>query len=114
MAAPSESPAMSVQAFPADTDPRTLVVVVGGRIDDVDIPMLCDSVCDLLRIHDVDRVVCDVGEVHAPDVVSVDALARLQLAAKRLGRSVSVRHAPSALRELLIFSGLAEIVPSGD
>ncbi len=110
MVTPATAP-MTVYALLAETDPRTLVVVVGGRIEQTDIPVLCDSMCALLHQHDVDRIVCDVEGVQAPDAVSVDALARLQLAAKRTGRKVCVRHASSALRELLVLVGLAEIVP---
>ena len=111
MPAPRELPALSVHAEVADDDPRTLEVVVGGHIDPADVPRLCDAVCSALSSHDVDRVVCDVSAVDAPDAVWVEALARLQLATRRLDRKVSLRHATAPLRDLLAFTGLAEILP---
>lgn len=50
-----------------------------------------------------------------PDLALVDYLARLQLAARRHGYSISVRHAPPALGKLLRLAGLATVVPvTGD
>jgi hypothetical protein len=46
-----------------------------------------------------------------PDLALVDYLARLQLAARRRGYSIRVRHAPAALAELLRLAGLATVVP---
>ena len=54
-------------------------------------------------------LVCDVGAL-APDAVTIDALARLQLTARRLGREVRLRHASSELQELLAFVGLREVL----
>jgi len=45
------------------------------------------------------------------DLAVVDALARLQLAAQRLGWSVRVRNADDELRALLEFVGLADVLP---
>lgn len=44
------------------------------------------------------------------DVSVVDELARLQLAARRLGCSIQLRHACAELSELLDLLGLAEVV----
>jgi anti-anti-sigma regulatory factor len=52
-------------------------------------------------------IVCDLRGV-AADCVTVDALARLHLAARRAGVELSVRHASTELRELLVFTGLSE------
>jgi hypothetical protein len=54
-------------------------------------------------------IVCDVGAV-APDAVAIDTLARLQLAARRLGLEIRLRHASSELRELLAFAGLRDVL----
>jgi hypothetical protein len=56
-------------------------------------------------------VVCDVGAIVDPDVVTVDALARLQLTARRLGRQLRLRDACVELQELLAFVGLGEVMP---
>jgi hypothetical protein len=52
-------------------------------------------------------IVCDLRGV-AADCVTVDALARLHLAARRAGVELSVRDASTELRELLVFTGLSE------
>jgi hypothetical protein len=46
------------------------------------------------------------------DLEVVDALARLQLAARRAGRSIRLVHPSQELRDLLDFAGLADVVPS--
>jgi hypothetical protein len=55
--------------------------------------------------------VCDVGAVFDPNLVTVDALARLQLTARRLGHRVRLRHASRELQELLALVGLRDVVP---
>jgi hypothetical protein len=54
-------------------------------------------------------IVCDVRGL-ACDATAVDALARLQLAAKRAGLEVRLRHASSELQGLLCFVGLSEVL----
>lgn len=45
-----------------------------------------------------------------PDLAVVDALARLQLVARRLGGSIRLRDPPAELGELLDLVGLADVV----
>jgi ABC-type transporter Mla MlaB component len=52
-------------------------------------------------------VVCDVGRIAQPDAGTVDALARLGLAARRAGCELRLRRASPALCELLDLCGLA-------
>jgi len=54
-------------------------------------------------------VVCDVGGL-AADAEAVDVLARLQLAARRLGVEIRLRHASSELLELIAFAGLRDVL----
>jgi len=54
-------------------------------------------------------IVCDVGAL-ASDVGAVDALARLQLIARRLGLEIRLRHASGELQELLAFVGLRDVL----
>jgi ABC-type transporter Mla MlaB component len=54
-------------------------------------------------------IVCDVGGV-AVDATTVDALARLQLAARRLGHDVLLSDVPSELVELLELCGLRDVL----
>jgi ABC-type transporter Mla MlaB component len=53
---------------------------------------------------------CDVRGVD-PDGVTIDALARLQLAARRHGCQVRLRNASSELLELVAFMGLRDVLP---
>ena len=54
-------------------------------------------------------IVCDAQAI-APDVHAIDALARLQLAARRLGMEVRLRHASHDLQQLIGFAGLREVL----
>jgi hypothetical protein len=54
-------------------------------------------------------IVCDVGAL-APDVAAVDALARLQLTARRLGYEIRLRDASVDLKDLLDFVGLRDVL----
>ena len=56
-------------------------------------------------------IVLGVGGIARPDAVTVDALARLQLTARRLGYSIVLSDVPPELRELLEFTGLDDVVP---
>jgi ABC-type transporter Mla MlaB component len=85
--------------------PRTIAFAIGGPIARADLPGLCERVCELLGASGADVAVCDVAGVRS-DAVTVDALARLALAARRHGCQVRLRHASDELRELLAFMGL--------
>jgi ABC-type transporter Mla MlaB component len=54
-------------------------------------------------------VLCDLARA-APDAVTVDVLARLQLSARRLGRRIRSRNASTELRELVSFMGLSKVL----
>ena len=54
-------------------------------------------------------IVCDLGRV-AADVATIDALARLHLAARRLGVELRLRHASGELLELIAFVGLGDVL----
>ena len=84
---------------------QTVAFAIGGPIARTDLPGLCDRVCALLKKSDAEVAICDVRGVD-PDAVTVDALARLQLAAGRHGCQVRLRGASNELRELLAFMGL--------
>ena len=93
--------------------PRTAVVAVGGRVRPGDVPWLCARLRALLDDPTVDAVVCDVATL-VPDAVALEALARLQLAARRRSRRVALRNAGPDLRALLTVTGLADVVPVED
>jgi ABC-type transporter Mla MlaB component len=59
-------------------------------------------------------VACDVSEITQPDCATVDAIARLQLEARRRGRAIVLCNASAELRELLELSGLTEVIHCAD
>ena len=94
----------------AATGPRTISFAVTGPIARSDLAGLCDRVCSLLESSAADRAFCDVRGVE-PDAVTVDALARLQLGARRHGCRVHLRNASDELLELVAFMGLEDVLP---
>ena len=90
--------------------PQTIAFAIWGPIARDDLPGLCDRVCSLLNRGNPQVALCDVEGVPA-DAVCVDALARLQLAARRHGCQVRLRNASAALRELVGFMGLTDVLP---
>jgi hypothetical protein len=54
-------------------------------------------------------IACQVGAVPA-DAVTVDALARLQLAARRRGLDIRLCGASGELRDLLVLCGLRDVL----
>jgi anti-anti-sigma regulatory factor len=89
------------------------VWVIDPAIGRADIPALCARLTDFLRSYDRSGavVVCDVAGIAEPSAVTVEALARLRLTARRLGADILVRGAPARLRQLLALTGLGEAIP---
>ena len=90
-------------------DPRTIAFTIWGPIGRDDLPGLCDRVCSLLQRSAADVAVCDVSSID-PDAVTVDALARLQLGARRHGCIVRLRHPTAELRALVALMGLTDVL----
>ena len=90
--------------------PRTIAFAISGPIARTDLPGLCTRVCGILAAGRPAVAYCDVHGVDA-DAVTVDALARLQLAAGRYGCQVRLRHASSELVELVALMGLRDVLP---
>ena len=82
---------------------------VRGPIARSDLPGLCERICGVLAAASSKTATCDVGGVPA-DAVTVDALARLQVAARRTGCSIALQNASRELRELVAFMGLDDVV----
>ena len=91
------------------TGPRTIAFAIHGPIARADLPGLCERVCALLRERRPDVAYCDVDGVE-PDAVTVDALARLQLAAGRSACQVRLSGASEELRALVAFMGLGDVL----
>ena len=81
---------------------------IRGPIARGDLPSLCDRVCAILG-GSGEVVGCDVSGVDA-DAVTVDALARVQLAARRCDCRVELRHASRDLLELVELMGLTHVL----
>jgi hypothetical protein len=92
--------------------PKTLFFAVRGPIARSDLPGLCERVCTLFETTGPGVAFCEVDGVE-PDAVTVDALARLHLAARRHGCRVSLRNASPELRQLVAFMGLGDVFFSG-
>lgn len=89
---------------------ETVAFAIRGPIERGDLPGLCDRACALLRENRARLVLCDVRGIE-PDAVTVDALCRLQLAARRQGCRVRLRRASRDLRQLVALMGLQDVLP---
>ncbi|MGQ0826336.1 MAG: STAS domain-containing protein [Actinomycetota bacterium] len=87
------------------------VMIVRGPIARDGTFELCERARLLLEASGDAPLTCDVRELRDPDDVTLDALARLQLTARRLGRSLELCNANAKLRDLLDLAGLRAIVP---
>ena len=94
----------------AAAPPQTVAFAIGGPIARADLPGLCSRVCELLERTGAEVAVCDVGGVQ-PDAVVVDALARLQLGARRHGCRVHLANASRDLLALVELMGLGDVLP---
>jgi len=88
----------------------TVAFTIEGPIARADLPGLCERVCALLEGSGAGVALCDVRGIEV-DAVTVDALARLQLAAHRQGCQVRLRNASRELLELVAFMGLRDVLP---
>jgi ABC-type transporter Mla MlaB component len=90
---------------------RTITFVIGGPIVRADLVGLCERICRLLASTEATVAMCDVSDLGRVDAVTVDALARLALAARNHGCQIRLLHVSPPLRELLAFMGLDGVVP---
>jgi ABC-type transporter Mla MlaB component len=108
---PEEPAATPVNALPPQPE-LTIELVIAGPMTGAAIAGLCARVRVMLEgSGDADLVICDVSSVGEPDAGTIDALARMQLTARRLGRRVQLRHACADLQDLVAFTGLGDVLP---
>ena len=93
----------------ADDAGPAVALVIRGPIARGDLPGLSDRACEVLCAPGPAFVQCDVTGVE-PDAVTVDALARLELAAKRHGRGIVLVGASLPLMLLVRLMGLDEVL----
>ena len=84
---------------------------IGTPLARADLDGLCARICVLLAQPGIQVAFCDCSQVGEVDAVIVDALARLQLAARRRGCEVRLRNVSPELRELVAFMGLIAVLP---
>ena len=92
-----------------NSGPHEVAFAIRGPIRRADLPRLCDRVCAVLAESTAVVVDCDVAGVH-PDAVTVDAVARLQVAALRRGCAVRLQNASEPLLELVELMGLTHVL----
>jgi ABC-type transporter Mla MlaB component len=90
---------------------RPGVLVIHGALAGADVARLSERLRPQLERG---PVICDVGGLGPIDASTVDALARLQLAARRLGGRILLRNASRELEDLLAFMGLADVLPRAE
>jgi ABC-type transporter Mla MlaB component len=93
----------------AASSPRSISLAIRAPLLRADLPGLYERTCALLVGADADVLLCDVAGI-AADAVAVDALARLGLAARRLGCDVRLRGASPELLALVDFIGVADVL----
>jgi anti-anti-sigma regulatory factor len=90
-----------------------LRVVVPARVEPEEIERLCERVraacCGRTR-----PVLCDLGSVAVPDLMVIDALARMRLAARRAGGSLVVVRLRPDLAQLVALAGLGTVLLEPD
>jgi ABC-type transporter Mla MlaB component len=60
--------------------------------------------------RDSDAIACDVSDLTCADAPALDALARLQLTARRFGLTIELHNASAALVDLIALVGLADVL----
>jgi hypothetical protein len=90
--------------------PQSVAFALGDAIDRADLPELCERVWALLERSGAEVIVCDVTKAD-PDAVTLDAVARVHLAARRHGCSTQLCGASHELIELLDLAGLGSVLP---
>jgi len=89
--------------------PNSAVLVITGRIDRGSLPKLSQRLVSLIEQRRPLGVTCDVGAMKSCDLETLDALAHLQLLARRLGCELRVVQATRHLMELVEFLGLERL-----
>lgn len=85
---------------------KPAVLVLPGLVAPGEVPGLCEAVRTLLGTTGAGVVVCDVENLGPPGLTAVDALARMELAARRAGGRIRLRGPDPALSALLDLVGL--------
>lgn len=88
---------------------RAVDVAIRGPLTRTDLAGLTTRLCEAIEASGAVIVVCDVDGAGA-DAVTVDALAHLQLIARRHGGELRLGRASADLRELIALLGLDDVL----
>ena len=86
-------------------------LILRGDLAPQEVARLCRRLRALLERRWVPLVLCDVARLASADLVAVDALARLQLVARRCDSRLCLLHAPPELCELVALLGMCDALP---
>ena len=84
--------------------------MISGPLNPADAAALCERARSELERSGAEVLVCDVAALTHPNAGTIEALARLQLTARRLGCRVRLRDPSRELSELLDLFGLADVL----
>jgi hypothetical protein len=90
---------------------RDVVLLIADAADPSLASSLCGSARAILEGGAPVLLVCDVHTIPDPDLIALDALARLTLLARQLGGDVLLLDAAPKLEELLELAGLSGVIP---
>ena len=103
---------MAASERPAPPQPEPhLFMLIGRAFASADIPALCEGIQVVTVDAAAGPMVCDASALVDPDLGTIDGLARLALALRRLGYDVRLGQAPAELIGLMTLVGLADVVP---
>ncbi len=83
--------------------------MIPAEIAPGDVAELCERIRELVEGTGTRAVWCDVRAITAPDLCTVELLARLQLTARRLGAGIRLRATPPELLDLLELVALRRV-----
>ncbi len=86
------------------------IIFLAGPLAPAAVPTIVARVRACAEAAGTDTVVCDVSGVTAPDCATVDALAQVQLATRRIGARICLRNASPELSDLVALAGLAQVL----
>lgn len=109
---PSGGRALTAVPQPPPSDPArcTGLLVVAWPIAE-GIGGLCERLQHVITTSGADVVVCD-GQALPANCRAIEALARLQLTARRAHSAIHLQRPSPALQELLELAGLADVIPT--
>lgn len=90
-------------------EPATVLLILGGPLVHGDVARLVERLAAVIQTCGAPTIACDVHDLPA-NLVTVEALARLQLAARRRHRRIRLQRVTPELQLLLELVGLAGVV----